>query len=273
LATRKWPLKAIHQGQVAWADPGDQMDLGSEELDPALVDRFLDLEVDGSLYVDPPHGIAKRLMRFLQHPGEHVVLWGPVGSGKSTEPRVATRLVSTATLAALMALDLELDLSSEPQPWEVQASLCRALVRAAERQDVPISQSLGDRLAKAGLIERPRTQVSTQASRELTGDLLRELCSHRPVTLLVDGLEKAAPARAMSITRMLVETARDTSLAVVLSPALLTGPEAFEVLQNLNLRSMALRPARSWTCDGTRALRRSLAPVEGRNPGGAGPVS
>jgi len=209
-------------------------------LDPL---RPLDLEVDGALYVDPPHGIAKRLTRFLEHPGEHVVLWGAVGSGKSTELRVAARLLSTATLAALMALDLELDLSSEPQAWEIQASLCRALVRAAERQEVPISQPLGDRLAKAGLIERPRTQVSTQASRELTGDLMSELCSHRPVTLLVDGLEKATPARAMSITRSLVETARGTSLAVVLSPALLTGPDAYEVLQNLNLRSMALRPA------------------------------
>lgn len=228
-------------------------------LDPL---RPLDLGVDRDLYVERPHGVALSMMRFMERPNEHVAVWGPVGSGKSTELRATEHLLSPRVLVTLIALDLELDLKSEPQPWEIQASLCRALYRVADKQKIQIGQPLRERLTAAGIVDRPRAQASQVASRELTDDLIGELRAHRSVALLVDGLEKASSARARSIVRALAETAQAVSLAVVLSPALLTGPEAYEMLQDLNLRSLALRPVvvderhgaqaatgRAWLCE------------------------
>ena len=80
------------------------------------------------------------------------------------------------------------------------------------------------------------------ASSEHTHDLISELRAARPVAILVDGLEKAAPATAQAVARELVRTARDISLVLVLSPALLMGPDAYEVIEDLGLRPLALRP-------------------------------
>jgi hypothetical protein len=135
-----------------------------------------------------------------------------------------------------------LDLRRTPQPWELHDALCRALVEGAEQSGVALSGAILTSLGKAGIVSPTSPTREQSATRDLTLALVAELSRQRGVAILVDGLERAASPVAQDTLRDLVEAARDVSLLAVLSPALVTGPDAYMVLEDLGLRQVALRP-------------------------------
>ncbi len=194
-------------------------------------------------YVAPPHKVATRLAGRLAIPNQRVALWGPVGSGKSTELRAAARHLAPAVLPVTISLDVELDLRRVPPEWEIFQALGRALVEAAAVAGIEPSAPLAKRLESAQIAGPVGAFGTTLAGPELIRELLSEISRVCPSALLVDGLEKPTSAIAHECLRFLRELGPTASLLVVLSPALVTGPEAYEVLENLEFRQIALWPA------------------------------
>ncbi len=125
-----------------------------EPLRPAVDDGGWDR------YVDPPHQLGKKLAKRLELGGQRIALWGPVGSGKSTELRAAARLASSELLTVLIPLDVDLDLRHVPESWELSKALSSATVKAAEAADISLSHTLTQRLMAADVIQRRRPSLA-----------------------------------------------------------------------------------------------------------------
>lgn len=194
------------------------------------------------LYVEPPHHTGSTLARRLGLEGQRMVLWGPVGSGKSTELRAAARRVDPSLLPVVVPLDLDLDLRKVPQEWELHAALATHILTAVDATSDTYSAKLTERLKRAGLLDSSGPHAPSLASAALTRELLSELGRRRRVALLLDGLEKATTAIAKATMRTLAKELRDTNLVVVASPAVVTGPDAYELIQDLGFRQQPLRP-------------------------------
>lgn len=208
----------------------------------SALDPYRETLADGvDHYVEPPHHAGTRLARRLSLPGQRVALWGPVGSGKSTELRAAARRLVPDALAAFVALDDALDLRHVPPDWEVFAEIGRAVLDAAGSIGLQPSPPLRERLELAGLLRGPWRP--SLGSAEVVVELLRELQRRKPVVILIDGLEKPSPEVAREVLRVVTPATREANLAVVLSPMLVTGPAAYEVLTDLGFRETALRAA------------------------------
>jgi len=197
---------------------------------------------DWDQYAEPPHHTGAKLAKRLTLQNERIALWGPAGSGKSTELRAAARFLQPSALSVVIALDVELDLRQGPQEWELHRVIGWAIVTAASDAGLVLSPPLATRLQQAGVIRHQGARSPALASRDLTRELLVELGRRQPIVLLVDGLEKPTPAIARETLRQLGHPAPGVGVLVVLSPAQVTGPEAYEVLEDLGFRETALRP-------------------------------
>lgn len=193
-------------------------------------------------YVQPPHRTADLLASLVGERGRRVALWGPVGSGKSTELGHAMTRMRARVLVSLVPLDTALDLRRAPTEWELHAALVEGLLLAVDVARLTLSPPMLTRLRRFGYGGGATTAGASLPGPDLTRELLVELQRTRPVALLLDGLEKCPPVVAREVLREVMGfTDIGASLVAVVSPALITGPEAYEVVTDLAFREVALR--------------------------------
>lgn len=191
---------------------------------------------DDPAYVARP-GLGQRIPDWVQSGRSPVLVAGPVGVGKSTELAVAARALQSTRVACLVPLDrLEnmRRLSSE-----------KALLRIAERlaniavtdMALALDATLLNGLVEIGAlpletVPRESVWLVPRSVEDVVLQLVREVSrlARRPVTLLIDGLEKTDAATARAIFDALAPLSAEAELVVVVPWHAAYGPSAETVI-------------------------------------------
>lgn len=183
----------------------------------------------GSLYV-PRSGEGAREIDDLLSAGleQPIALFGPAGSGKSTELAALAKRREPKWIGPLLRLDKLLAYSDETSVDDVLETIAKFVIRLA-------SGKLGLRLSPE-LVDGQPPDLATRTLPEGLDhgyDLLlaavreiRDTSKQGAVGLLVDGLEKASPGLARRTLVNLERLRAEARIVVVVPTELATGPSA-----------------------------------------------
>ncbi|MDO9020116.1 MAG: hypothetical protein Q8S73_25900 [Deltaproteobacteria bacterium] len=184
----------------------------------ALSDQYVSRPMEGGLR------IAERMKAGCTT----ALIAGPAGIGKSTELLlVGVGLAPEAAVIVPLELDRKFNMR-RLDPAEVMQVTALTAAEMALTGGVPLSASLMNRVRRSSAGEQPTFQP------ELAVLVVREiqrLAPDRPVTLLIDGMEKTPADVARPVFEALTSLGADVNLVVVVSWQLTFGPDAQEVIR------------------------------------------
>lgn len=208
------------------------------------------VEPGQSLYVQRPDIGGKRLADLVRGGLSTLLVVGPLGIGKSTELAHAARLLGSDRLACLVQLG---GVRSENMR---QISADQVLVRIAGQLALEAIQGLGLPLSghlrgslvalsalSPDLATDPLAILQFDSGRAAVEATLREVArlSQRPVTILVDGLERTPEHHTRRVFEALADLPEPVELVVVVPWHAAYGPNAQEIIRP-GEKLVALRP-------------------------------
>jgi hypothetical protein len=187
-------------------------------------------------YAERPTGAGKELARLAEFE-QRIVVVGPPGVGKSTELMRAAIALQSRAIAVLTPLDRLMDMRrAEPDlVFEVCRKRLADIVERVLRIDVE--------RWPPDLAAEPRRPLEDPLDRLL--DLIRRAAQHsrqKHVVFLVDGLEKCDEEQSRAVLMALSRVAGEAVVIVTAPLALVTGPTAFQVLEEYRLFSIGPLP-------------------------------
>jgi len=182
------------------------------------------LGLNDARYCERPVGGGDRLASLVSLSDRPVLAAGPAGAGKSTELARAAGALQKDAVAVLVQLDRLVDLDGVTADAVFEA--LRGEVSHVANQTQKLGVDDADLLA-VPFLDRLLETLRRVADRSRQGR----------VALLVDGLEKAHHDQARRVVLALSRVG-DADLVLTAPPALVTGPEAFRVLEEYRLFSI-----------------------------------
>jgi hypothetical protein len=229
------------------------------------------------LYVSRPFGGGERLAALLKSGLGPITVAGPAGIGKSTELAAAARVLHPHSVACLIPLDRFLDVRQAEEEAVQRCIAGRLAELAIVNFRLGLSEALVTSLVRGGSL--PEDLLPSSASglweppaswRDVLIATIREvakLSSQGRVTLLLDGVEKAPVDASLRAVRALLDLGDEANLALVVPLALVTGPEAHELLSETRLFSIRALPVREQLGAGWSEARQFLFEVAERRLG------
>ncbi|HET7504518.1 MAG TPA: hypothetical protein VFK02_26030 [Kofleriaceae bacterium] len=177
-------------------------------------------------YIERPGGASEEISHWILANRSPVLLGGPAGVGKSTELANAGKLLQSHRLACLIPLDRWENMRRLGPDELLQRIANRVAYMARETLHIPFAP---------GFFEETQKKVSERWSPAALAQLvLAEVTrvSERPVTLLLDGLEKVPEgAGSLELFDALAALAEDVELVAVIPWHAAFGPRAETVIR------------------------------------------
>jgi hypothetical protein len=174
---------------------------------------------------------------------------GPIGIGKSTELARAADELSKSRVACLVELGLDRAEKMRNITGEQVLLRCAGALAAyaSDHLHLPIHDTLRAALHNAGVLEKrfvtPIANVPAMSPLAMANATIAEVSrlAQRPLTLLIDGLEKTLEAPARVALDALADLPEEVELVVVAPLNAAYGPQAQQILRP-GERIVALRP-------------------------------
>jgi hypothetical protein len=193
-------------------------------------------------YVDRPadwNG-GQRLAALLAKGLGPLAVAGPVGSGKSTELAATETVLAKTQFVVRISLDLAVDLNDTSL-----AAVLDAVGAAIFHLAMRTATLNPDQYAGIWGADRVVMYLSPGLLTDNIQSMIREIQSNRrdiALIILLDGLEKAETESARAIVGSLCSALQDASIAIVVPPSLVNGPQSHDVLTSFRVCSISPVP-------------------------------